>query len=231
METATGARDQTGILLGFATQPCAVQLEGGETHCSRLRYRYTPGQDSGYSASAAAAMTFLGDGGTLVPIQGSTADSPFMAYLGVAQIGAKGLTLDNRNGLDVYILQDLVNADGAAGEWCLKGRGTVSYEGVCRVARTSLNGGTLKLATEATRLETALSIGRGACLSLAGAATATSLKALTIRGGTIELDPGDVISVEGAVEIEGLTLAWTTPPAEPAAFLVVKGALDDVLRP
>lgn len=230
VETATGARDQTGILLGFATQPCAVRLEGGETHCSRLRYRYTPGQDSGYSASAAAAMTFLGDGGTLVPIQGSTADSPFMAYLGVAQIGAMGLTLDNRNGLDVYILQDLVNADGAAGEWRLRGRGTVSYEGVCRVARTVLNGGTLKLATAASRLETALSVDRGACLSLAGAATATSLKALTIRGGTIELDPGDVISVEGNVEIEGLTLDWTTPPAEPTAFLVVKGTLDDAAR-
>lgn len=230
VETATGARDQTGILLGFATQPCAVWLEGGETHCSRLRYRYTPGQDSGYSASAAATMTFLGNGGTLVPIQESTVDSPFMAYLGVAQIGARGLTLDNRNGVDVYILQDLVDADEESGEWRLRGRGTVSYEGVCRVARTVLNGGTLKLATAASRLETALSVGRGACLSLAGAATATSLKALTIRGGTIELDPGDVISVEGDVAIEGLTLDWTTPPAEPTAFLVVKGALDEATR-
>ncbi len=217
----------SGILLCFADFPCEVRLEGGETRCSRLRYRYNP-EDSGYSADVSAKATFVGNGGTLVPLVASSADSPFMGYLGSATIGSRGLALDNRQNLDTYIRQDFANVADEQGELRVMGGGMVSYEGVNTVAKTVLSGGTLRLATAATAFETDLTVAKGATFSMEGAATSVALDALNVDGGTIRLDPGDVITVRGNVWASGLVVDWTSAPTDPAKFLVVEGEMDEV---
>ena len=220
-------RAQSGILLCFVgVYPCTVRLEGGETQCSRLRYRYNP-EDASYSSAAAAEAKFVGDGGTLVPNYASSSASPFMGYLGSATLGAKGLTLDNRNKLETYVKQDFGNVEGESGELRVTGGSTIQYEGAFSASKLTLNGATFKLATAATTCGTALTVNRGAVFSMAGDSAAIELDELTVDGGTLTLDPGDVITVKGAASVSGMVLDWTSVPTDPTGFLVVEGEMDE----
>lgn len=178
------------------------------------------------STVTAGTAVLSADGGTLRPL---VSRSAFIAGLTRAEFGAKGLTLDT-DCCDVGITVPCVDKTDADGLFVKKGAGTLSFSGrEWSVSRTVVEDGIFKFSAD-KETSGAFVVRSGGALSLAGTATSLTIGALTVTNGVLELDPGDVIAVDGPLALSGLRIRWTSVPEAPTAFLSVKGTLSDALR-
>ena len=70
----------------------------------------------------------------------------------------------------------------------------------------------------------------GGELSLVGEMTRLRVRRLDARGGTLAVDPGDVIEVSEELSVRDAKVRWSVPPTEPTPFLVLKGGMTDEVR-
>ena len=180
-----------------------------------------------------ANAEFRADGGTLragkrIRNGNVSMFDPFMYDFGSAKLGAKGLRFDTA-GVDVTVTQGFANKDGVEGLFEKVGGGTLTLNSAAHtVSKTVVSGGTLKYANASGAFATTLVITNGAVFSTAGEEVAVlTLNGLKVDNGRIELDPGDVITVTGAVDLKDLSLSFTSAPAEAQNFLVIDGELSD----
>lgn len=175
----------------------------------------------------------MGDGGTLRALapDRSTAASPFVESMRHVWCGDQGLTVDTQDHT-VYFNHSLENKVGEEGLFRKVGSGTLilatnaNATAVTDVNRIEAAEGTLAFADNMTLGGTTLVVANGATLSLAGAAS-LAVAGLAVTNGTVSLDPGDVITVDGPLALSGSRLVYTTLPGLDAAqpFLVAKGEL------
>lgn len=194
-----------------------LQLDGGITKASSV-----------FRASTVTAGTVIlsGDGGTLQPTD--TASS-YIYNLTRGEFGPKGLTLDT-NEKNVGVKLAGTNKEGEEGLFVKDGKGTMTLTTTSwDVTRTVVRKGALKLAADTT-LETALSVTDGATLSLAGAATDLTVSSLALTNCVLALDPGDVITVTGAFDLQDVKINWTSLPEDEQSFLVVSGELSEAQK-
>ena len=213
-----------GIWMGEEDQqPCHLSLLGGELRTPTVNGKKTIARGGTHKGS------FLGNGGKLVataasPRPASDDNAPFFGWIDEAKIGAKGFTLDSQS-FAVNVEQDFADADGEAGVLVKDGSGTLSYSGVCDVSVLRVSGGTWKMATAASEVNSTLTLEPGATFSLVGAATEVTLRSLTANGAVLALDPGDEIAVDGAIDLSNVSVSWSAEPTELVPILRVKGEL------
>ncbi len=234
----TGVVNQTGGLMdvaddGFmlcyygntANRLAIANLDGGTTRVSRV------------IGDKTVANGFLGraeiraNGGTLMPKASKfTEAAPFISGIDSFTVGARGLTIDT-GAYDTLVRQPMEDKAGESGVLFKKGSATLLLSGGgFSVANTHIEEGTLLVTNEAAALSTALRIAQGGRLSLQGPAASLTLDALSVDGGTIVLDPDDVIRVSGKVTVSKLNLEFSSLPeldGGDAGFLVCDGRLDD----
>ena len=194
-----------------------VRLEGGVCKLTRIF------RDSTVTAGEAVLS---GDGGTLIARKNR---DDFISRITKVEFGSKGLTLDTA-GYDVGISVPYVNKPDADGLFVKRGEGTLSFSGPeWTVSRTEVRGGTMKFLGDYDAA-TDMTLTNGAVLSLAGSAKTLSLDSLSVADAAVELDPGDVITVDGDLDVRHLRVRWTSLPSQPQPFLKVGGALSDTTR-
>lgn len=208
-----------------ANRLAIANLDGGTTRVSRV------------IGDKTVANGFLGraeirvNGGTLIPKASkfTEADS-FMSGIDSFTVGARGLTIDT-GAYDTLVRQPMEDKAGESGVLFKKGSATLLLSGGgYSVANTQIEEGTLLVTNETATLSTALRIAQGGRLSLQGPAASLALDALSVDGGTIVLDPDDVIHVSGKVSVSKLNLEFSSLPeldGGDAGFLVCDGRLDD----
>ncbi len=194
-----------------------VQLDGGVLEAKAI-FRA--------DADASGGTVYLsGNGGRYK----SKGDGSLAYNLSYAEFGEKGLTVDTAgysNGFDV----EGRNKAGASGLFIKEGSGTLTLSpSSWNVSRTSVAGGTL-LVTNSMTLSTALNVEPGATFSTVGSASAVTLDSLSVTNGTLALDLGDVLTVNGPVSVRKLTFNWSSMPSVTTPFLVVSGEMDDTTK-
>lgn len=167
------------------------------------------------------------DGGTLRPTE--DCETEFITGLTETGIGEKGLVLDTL-AYNVGIEQDFTNKGDAEGLLRKCGSGCLTYAGAYSVSQTSVEAGELRVVGADSTFRTSLSVAPGATFSLVGSSTGITLDALTVERATLALDPGDVVAVNGPVDVSRLRIWWSSVPEEPAGFLVLDGELSDETR-
>lgn len=208
-----------------ANRLAIANLDGGTTRVSRV------------IGDKTVANGFLGraeirvNGGTLMPKASkfTEADS-FMSGIDSFTVGARGLTIDT-GAYDTLVRQPMEDKSGESGVLFKKGSATLLLSGGgYSLANTHIEEGTLLVTNETATLSTALHIAQGGRLSLQGPASSLALDALSVDGGTIVLDPDDVINVSGKVTVSKLNLEFSSLPeldGGDVGFLVCDGKLDD----
>ncbi|MBR4939333.1 MAG: hypothetical protein IKZ22_10710 [Kiritimatiellae bacterium] len=199
-----------------------VALEGGVLEASCIYGG--AGREIGGEAHVRA------NGGTIKAMVTRTGDYPFICTLDSFAVGEKGLTIDTA-GCDELVTQETMgDMPGMKGVLCKTGNGSLIFQGCnYNVSTTLVSKGSVAFRDQSPVFNTALSVTDGAVFSLAGVPSTVNLAALTIDGGTLELDAGDVITVEGSVSIKSLKLKMSAAPqiGTSAGFLVCRGELDD----
>ena len=186
------------------------------------------------AAGGVGTATLTANGGTLKPTASrNTTSEPFVAKMDAFLLGPKGLTLDT--GSYATLVKGVIgNKTGEQGLLVKKGSATLSLTGgAYDVALTHVEAGTLLLPDAEPDFSTALSVEQAGTFSLQGAATGVTLTGLTVNGGTLALDLGDVITVEGPVSLSVLRLSFSALPevdSDGMDFLVVDGELDDASK-
>ena len=211
-----GARPSPNTMLFKGTSSC--RLTGGMLSTKRI-----------YAESGSSSV-FASDGGRVTATTALDASTPFISGFASATCGAKGLTVDT-DGKDVSVSQVLTDASGVEGLFRKTGNGTLTVSATSfDVANTVVDGGTLTFG--AGTVSTTLTVTNGATLSTVGAATVTTLDALAVTNGTLALDPGDKIVVEGPAGFSRLRIVFSSLPTvdEMADFLVIDGELDDASK-
>lgn len=202
-------------------QRAAYYLNGGVLETARLYGGLGSACQGGSGYSK-----FSADGGVMRQNM-SPATYYSIEGLDLAEFGDQGLTFDS-NGYNVKIKQDLVNKPGEDGVFVKTGAGELSYTGVCSVASLRVEDGTFKVEAGA-RIESAVTVGKEAVLSLEGAATSLRLKSLAITNGYIRVDPGDTIYVDGPFSSSGFDILFTSASEKDQVqnVLSISGELDD----
>ncbi|MBR2838144.1 MAG: hypothetical protein IKE55_05160, partial [Kiritimatiellae bacterium] len=218
-----------GLTLCFfgdsANRTSIVNLDGGTTRVTRVRGEKT------------VASGFLGhaelhaDGGMIVPkVSKNTEADPFICGIDDFTIGDGGLTIDTGS-YNTLVKQPMSDKSGESGILVKRGSATLLLSGGgYAVSNTRVDEGTLLVTNATASLSTSLSVATNGTLSLVGPATSLSLDGLSVSGGTIALDPGDVINVSGAVSLEGLTVSFSSLPTldgGAVGFIVCDGELDE----
>ena len=193
-----------------------VRLDGGVLTAKSI-FRET---------TVTAGTAYLsGDGGRYRAADAGT----LAANLSYAEFGAKGLVVDTA-GYDCSFAVVGRNKVGEDGVFVKDGSGTLTLSAASwNVSRTVVVKGTL-LIPSSNSLATTLNVGSGAMFSTMGDASAVSLDSLSVTNGTLALDPGDLITVNGQVSVRKLKLAWSSVPSEATPFLVVSGEMDDATK-
>lgn len=213
--------------------PCKFELLGGVTEAKAI-WAMKSVKNGGTERA-----TFIGNGGTAralaaTPIStanvpSSLGPAPFIGGMDSATLGNKGLVVDTQT-FATSIDQDFDNVDGESG-WLIKvGSATLSYSGAYAAASAIVAEGTWQLVDASPSFETALVVTNGATFSLVGAPSAVTLDSLVVTNGVLALDPGDVITVSGAVALEDVRISWSSVPSSPTNFLVVAGAINAETR-
>lgn len=206
--------DQGYISLSGGTKDCRLELTGGVLACNQIK-----------TADSNPNAKIVANGGTL-RVNATPAD-PFMQNVGAVTCGPNGLGFDTWT-YSVNLPQDITNASGEHGRFVKKGNGTLNLSSASYdVAETAVASGTLRLTRATPSFDTALVVTNGATFSLVGSATGVTLDALVVTNGVLALDPDDVITVTGAVDIKDLTLSFSSQPDAPKDFLVVNGPLSE----
>ena len=214
VEIVARTTDQGYISLSGGTKDCRLELMGGVLACNQIK-----------TADSNPNAKIVADGGTLQV--NATPANPFMSNVGAVTCGPNGLSFDTRD-FTVNVPQDMTNSQGEEGRFVKTGVGTLnlspaSYD----VANTVVAAGTLCLTRTTPSFDTTLVVTNGATFSLVGAATGVTLQSLVVTNGVLALDPDDVITVTGAVDVKDLTLAFSSQPNAPKDFLVVNGELSE----
>ena len=223
-QTGGYVRAGDGVLVcggsGSNDRVCSVSLEGGVLEASNIY--------GGSGRAGGGTANVKADGGTLKAIVTRTGAYPFLYSLDSFTVGAKGFTVDTA-GCDELVTQSMGDATGEKGTLRKVGEGALIFEtGTYSVATTVVARGSLSFRDAAPAFTTALAVTNGATLSLAGTPATLTLDALTLDGATLELDAGDVITVNGPATIRDLTLNMTEAPAPDAAnpIIVCNGEID-----
>ena len=214
VEIVARTTDQGYISLPGGTKDCRLELTGGILACNEIK-----------TTASNPNAKIVADGGTLQV--NSTPANPFMSNVGAVTCGPNGLSFDTKD-FTVNVPQDMTNSSGEDGRFVKIGVGTLnlspaSYD----VANTVVAAGTLVLTRETPSFDTTLIVTNGATFSLVGAATGVTLQSLVVTNGVLALDPDDVITVTGAVDVKDLTLTFSSQPNAPKDFLVVNGELSE----
>ena len=194
-------------------QPGALELNGGVLETAHLK-------------GGAAESVLSADGGCIRCMAAD--DTPFVAGIGDAKVGEKGLIVDTA-GRSPLVRQNFT--DGAERGVLEKiGAGTLTLEvSAYAVSTTRISQGALQLAASgADAFATSLEVLQGAAFSLAnGKQDVINLSGLTVDGGVIRLDAGDVIHVSGSVDFHALTVEFSdgSVSEQPGAWLTVDGDL------
>ncbi|MBQ2628099.1 MAG: hypothetical protein IJG13_00330, partial [Kiritimatiellae bacterium] len=218
-----GTIDNNGnnaVVLGKVARPSEIRLEGGVFETGSI-----------YSDNRASAV-LVGDGGILRRshadyVSGYSKTKKFVYGLSAVQCGASGLTIDT-NGKDVSVDGDFTNKAGDDGVLVKTGAGVMSLKNAAYdVAKTVVCGGTLLLDGASSVLSTDLCVTNDGVFSLVGSATTVTLTGLSIDRGTVAIDPGDKIVVDGRADLSRLKVEFSSLPAvdQEADFLVVDGEL------
>lgn len=221
-----GELTMTALEMARSCNRCEAHFLGGTAATRVIR----PGADLAAGREHAEGCVY-GNGGTIVAI---TSDPSFISGLTTFEIGAKGLTIDAATKA-IGIVQDVSDMDGEQGVLTLTGGGTVTLAppNAWTVSRTAVVGTTLKFSSSAPSLATTLEVGTGGILSLEGMPTELTLSGLTVNGGAIVIDPGDVIRVPAAgLNLRGLEIRYATEPEidDVRDLFVITGALSDENR-
>ncbi|MBR2839231.1 MAG: hypothetical protein IKE55_10635, partial [Kiritimatiellae bacterium] len=208
-----------------AKRASIVNLDGGTTRVTRVRGEKTVAQ--GFHGHA----ELHADGGMIVPkVSKYTEADPFICGIDEFTIGDGGLTLDT-GAYDTLVKQPMSDESGESGVLVKKGSATLLLSGGgYAVSNTRVDEGTLLVTNATASLSTSLSVTTNGTISLVGSATSLSLDGLSVFGGTIALDPGDVINVSGPVSLGGLTFSFSSLPAldgGAVGFIVCDGELDE----
>jgi len=194
-------------------QAGALELNGGVVETAHLR-------------GGSAASSLIANGGRILCM--ATDGSPFIAGIGEAKIGEKGLVVDTA-GRSPLVQQDFSDV---AGNGVLEkiGAGTLTLEvSAYSVARTCVSQGALSLtAAGADSFATSLELANGTVFSLSnGKKDGVNLAGLSVDGGTIVLDVGDTIHVSGPVSLHRLTVRFAdgSSLSSPGDWLSVDGEL------
>ena len=179
----------------------------------------------------AGTATLLADGGRIAATAaspystgGNYKNCPLLSGLDSVTVGDAGLVIDSK-GYAVSVDQDIGNISGEQGVLVKAGNGTLSYTGVCNVSTLVVEGGSFKVAGAGSEVNSAVVVRNGAEFSLVGAADSVSVDSLSLTNATIALDPGDVITVNGALSVCNASLSWSSAPSDFQDFLVVSGPL------
>lgn len=194
-----------------------VQLDGGVLKAKSI-FR---------DATVTAGTVYLsGNGGTYQAYDAGTLANR-LAY---AECGEKGLTVDTA-GYNCTFAVPVKDKSDSNGQFVKKGAGTLtmSLPSDYTVSRTVAAGGTLKFSGDFDA-HTDLVVTNGAAFSLAGTAASAAIDSLVVTNGVFELDPGDVVTVNGAFSVKGLRIRWTSLPATEQTVLVCQGALSDDMK-
>ena len=207
-----------------ANRIAIVNLCGGTTMVSRVIGLKTVAR--GFHGHA----ELHANGGTLVPKESKyTESAPFIYGIDDFTVGANGLTIDTGS-FDTLVRQPMSDETGESGLLVKKGAATLLLAGGgYDVSNTRVDEGTLLVTNATTTFATALTVAGSGTLSMQGSAAALALGSLTVNGGTIALDPGDVINVSGSVSLSDLHLSFSSLPeldAGEANFMVCNGELD-----
>ena len=205
---------------GSNDRVCSVSLEGGVLEASNIF--------GGSGRAGGGTANVKADGGTLKAMVTRTGAYPFLYSLDSFTVGAKGFTVDTA-GCDELVTQSMGDVAGEKGALRKIGDGALIFEtGTYSVATTVVAQGSLSFRDASPNFTTALTVTNGATLSLAGTPAALTLDALTLDGATLELDAGDVITVNGPATIRDLTLNMTAAPAPDTAnpIIVCNGEVD-----
>ncbi len=195
-----------------------VQLDGGVLEAKSI-FR---------DATVTAGTAYLsGNGGRLKAI---ASDCSLAYNLSYAEFGEKGLTVDTAGHNNSFDVEGRDKA-GSNGLFVKDGAGTLTLSPPSwNVARTSVTGGTLLITNATIALSTALNVEPGATFSTVGSASAVTLDSLSVTNGTLALDPGDVLTVNGPVFVRKLALNWSSVPSVATPFLIVSGEMDDATK-
>lgn len=199
-------------------QPSHWILEGGE---------YSVKETYGGVSTRAAAPSkpgwahFTGNGGVAKVIGVETYQYRRALFHGLDRMeaGPKGLIIDT-NGYEPFMVQDVTDMEGACGRFVKRGAKSLTLHIPSKwdVSETIVEADTLVIGTNgvstAVTMETAMSVGPGATLSLVGDAESLTVDSLAVTNGTLALDPGDVITVKGAFASSGLKLSFTSALVE-----------------
>ena len=188
-----------------------VQLDGGV--CRSLKIFRV-------DTATAGMVRLLADGGTFGPIGETSASAPLVYNLTRGEFGPKGLTLNTYN-LKTYVKLNAQDQDERGGLFVKTGSGDLTLDTTSWTVSTNIVRKDRLVLARSTEMRTV--IVDGGVLSLQGAATELALDGLAVSGGTIELDPGDKIVVNGPVDLQRLTITWTANPQDASDFLVIDG--------
>lgn len=199
-----------------------VMLEGGVLEASCIY--------GGAGRGIGGEAHVKANGGTVKAIVTRTGNYPFICTLDSFTVGEKGLTVDTAGCDELVTQENMGDMPGMKGVLRKTGDGALIFQGCnYNVSTTLVSKGSVTFRDSSPVFNTALGVTDGAVFSLAGAPSAVSLAALTVDGGTLELDAGDVVTVDGPVALKGLKLKMSAAPQSgtSAGFLVCRGELDD----
>lgn len=209
------------LYLSPSAQPGHFILEGGTYFVKQ-----TSGGNKTHAKNPSGGgwAHFTANGGTIrCPDQETYQyNRPLFNDLDCLDVGPNGFNLDTNGKKNHFMVQDVTNMPGEKGRFVK--RGAESFR-VCipskwDVAETAVEAGTLVIGTNgvstAVTMETAMSVGPGATLSLVGKAESLTIDSLAVTNGTLALDADDTITVKGAFAPSLMKLNFSGELAEDA---------------
>lgn len=171
-----------------------------------------------------AMATLIGNGGTLRGRGSNLASGTyFISKLDSAVATAKGLVIDS-NGGNFEIAQDIANAAGEDGLLVKAGAGTMTLvNSKIGVSAFRVDEGAVVVGS-GSDVSSAVTVGPGATFNCAG--QDLTLGGLAVTNGTIVLDPGDKLTVNGPVSFKDIHVQFTSAPTVDEACEVLEVAGD-----
>lgn len=228
----TGGRIESNwVFLSYSAEPCRYILEGGT-----YAVKATVGSSGSKSQKPDKGgwSHFIGNGGVIEAVgvqKQNSVQQPLISGLDRCEAGERGLIVDDC-GNEHFIRQDITDMPGVSGRFVKRGAGTIALYVPAKwdVSETAVEAGTLLVGADvesAVVLESDVRVRPGTVLSLEGAASSLTVDSLALTNATLVLDPGDTLRVRGPLELDRLTVRFTSNPTERqlSGFLTVESPL------
>ncbi|MBR2982071.1 MAG: hypothetical protein IKC80_02455, partial [Kiritimatiellae bacterium] len=215
----TGGRIESNwVFLSYSAEPCRYILEGGT-----YAVKATVGSSGSKSQKPDKGgwSHFTGNGGVIEAVgvqKQNDVRQPLVSGLDRCEAGERGLIVDDC-GNEHFIRQDITDMSGVCGRFVKRGSGTITLYVPSKwdVSETIVESGTLLVSADEDAgvvLESDVAVRPAAALSLEGAACALTVDSLALTNATLVLDPGDTLRVRGPLELDRLTVRFTSNPTE-----------------